>query len=267
MPILLPLQEDVGALAQRLDGLLIPGGDDFAPPRPYPPQVRFETVPARQLAFDRALLAAALARRLPVLAICYGMQLLALQAGRRAASTTSRAISRRRARTGFARAGRPPRPRHRARVAARAPARRRAAGREQPAPPGGRRGRARAARLRARDDGLIEAIESEDGALLHRGAVASGADAGSPPRAPLRGLRRGLPGRDARGGGLSRRGNTRRMLRRVRSPRSSGPSWCVSSFAMFPIALADLGGDGALRSAAAAAAPVHVLLGDRSTRG
>ncbi len=80
-PILLPFQADVSALTRRLDGLLIPGGDDFPPPIPYPPQVRFETVPARQLAFDQALLAAALERRLPVLAICYGMQLLALQRG------------------------------------------------------------------------------------------------------------------------------------------------------------------------------------------
>jgi len=82
-PILLPLLEDVDALAQQLGGLLIPGGDDFAPPRAYPPEVRFELVPSRQLDFDRALLAAALARRLPVLGICYGMQLLALQAGGR----------------------------------------------------------------------------------------------------------------------------------------------------------------------------------------
>ena len=80
-PILLPLQPEVDALAERLDGLLIPGGDDFPPPHPYPPEIRFETVPPRQLAFDQALLAAALSRRLPVLAICYGMQLLALQRG------------------------------------------------------------------------------------------------------------------------------------------------------------------------------------------
>jgi len=80
-PVLLPLQENVSALTERLDGLLIPGGDDLPPPHPYPPQIRFETVPSRQLAFDQALLAAALARRLPVLAICYGMQLLALERG------------------------------------------------------------------------------------------------------------------------------------------------------------------------------------------
>ncbi len=79
--VLLPLQEDVSALAHRLDGLLIPGGDDFPPPHPYPAQVRFDAVPPRQLAFDQALLAAAREHRLPVLAICYGMQLLALERG------------------------------------------------------------------------------------------------------------------------------------------------------------------------------------------
>ena len=38
-------------------------------------------MPAAQVAFDRRLLAAALARGIPVLAICYGMQLLALHHG------------------------------------------------------------------------------------------------------------------------------------------------------------------------------------------
>jgi putative glutamine amidotransferase len=80
-PVLLPIQNEVSSLVERLDGLLLPGGDDFAPPRAYPPQVRFDVVPPRQLAFDQALLACAFARQLPVLGICYGMQLLALQQG------------------------------------------------------------------------------------------------------------------------------------------------------------------------------------------
>jgi putative glutamine amidotransferase len=80
-PVYLPLQRDPQTLIERVDGLLLPGGDDLAPPRAYPPGVRFDTVPERQLAFDRALLAAARERGLPVLAICYGMQLLALHCG------------------------------------------------------------------------------------------------------------------------------------------------------------------------------------------
>jgi putative glutamine amidotransferase len=81
LPVYLPVQEDVAALADRLDGLLLPGGGDFRPDRAYPAGVAFDPVPERQLAFDRALLAAALERDRPVLAICYGMQLLALHCG------------------------------------------------------------------------------------------------------------------------------------------------------------------------------------------
>src|SRR5258706_5179074 len=81
VPIYLPGQPDATGLAERIDGLLLPGGGDFAPDRAYPGGVAFDLVPERQLAFDRALLAAMLERDRPVLGICYGMQLLAVACG------------------------------------------------------------------------------------------------------------------------------------------------------------------------------------------
>jgi putative glutamine amidotransferase len=80
-PLLLPAQRDVEALLTRIDGLLVPGGGDFLPPRAYPAGVEFDPVAPRQLEFDTALLAAARATGLPLLGICYGMQLLALHCG------------------------------------------------------------------------------------------------------------------------------------------------------------------------------------------
>lgn len=80
-PVYLPIQPDPQNLAERIDGLLIPGGADLLPTAPYPEDVRFDATAPEQLAFDRALLARALERRIPFLGICYGMQILALHHG------------------------------------------------------------------------------------------------------------------------------------------------------------------------------------------
>jgi len=81
LPVYVPAQAHVRTFLERIDGLLLPGGDDLAPSgdaraSAYPPHL-FDLAPASQVAFDAGLLEGALARELPVLAICYGMQLLA----------------------------------------------------------------------------------------------------------------------------------------------------------------------------------------------
>lgn len=81
IPLLLPIQRDAAAAVERIDGLLLPGGDDFPPSRPYPEDVRFEPAAPSQIEFDGRLIDQAIARDMPVLAICYGMQRLALHAG------------------------------------------------------------------------------------------------------------------------------------------------------------------------------------------
>lgn len=79
LPILLPhAAEAAGAYLALLDGLVVTGGAFDVPPELYGETRRPEcgTLKPARTAFERDLLEAALAARLPVLGICGGMQLL-----------------------------------------------------------------------------------------------------------------------------------------------------------------------------------------------
>jgi putative glutamine amidotransferase len=85
----LPIQTDPAALVDSLDGLLLPGGGDFPAdgdspdemsdemPDEMPDERVLDLVSPEQLAFDEALFEAASNRAIPILGICYGMQLMA----------------------------------------------------------------------------------------------------------------------------------------------------------------------------------------------
>jgi putative glutamine amidotransferase len=81
VPLYLPPAGGPEAALAAVDALLVPGGGDFLPPGPPPAGVAFVPIAPERLAWDRALLAAARAAGRPVLGVCYGMQLLALESG------------------------------------------------------------------------------------------------------------------------------------------------------------------------------------------
>jgi putative glutamine amidotransferase len=81
LPVLLPYAEEAGVVEQYLDrvsGLVITGGAFDVPPSLYGEQAREGLGPLKpgRTAFEAALLRGALARNLPVLGVCGGMQLL-----------------------------------------------------------------------------------------------------------------------------------------------------------------------------------------------
>ena len=88
LPVILPVAEDraddAEALVGQLDALLLAGGNDVNPARygetPHP---RTMGVRDNRDGWEIALLRAAYARDLPVLGVCRGMQLMAVQAGGR----------------------------------------------------------------------------------------------------------------------------------------------------------------------------------------
>lgn len=80
VPVILPPAESGGLaveITDRLDGLLLAGGEDVDPVRyGEPPHPRTQPPNPYRDAAELALVAAARARRLPILAVCRGLQLL-----------------------------------------------------------------------------------------------------------------------------------------------------------------------------------------------
>ena len=85
VPVLLPTSTDIAsvdAIVEKLDGVLFTGGGDITPSY-YGQQLETaedQTEPVRDV-FELALFKASLAKGLPMLGICRGMQLLAVACG------------------------------------------------------------------------------------------------------------------------------------------------------------------------------------------
>lgn len=88
IPVVIPAvggPGDIRRLLERVDGLLLTGGDDFWTERLGlgPTHAAAVPTPSEKQAFDEELCRQALELQVPVLGICYGMQLLALLEGSR----------------------------------------------------------------------------------------------------------------------------------------------------------------------------------------
>ncbi len=83
IPVLLPTMSDVSPILDRLDGLMVTGGNFDVPPEisGIPDASKARKIKPERTRYEMSLLEGALERNMPVLGICGGMQLIAIAGG------------------------------------------------------------------------------------------------------------------------------------------------------------------------------------------